>query len=287
MPCVLGCVTNSPTAGRVVRASARCARAYGTELCFLHVGRLESAARERLEAIIEAEAGMAARLLDDAGTEAVEDVICRAAREAGASLLIMGALERESPLKDLVGSTARRVALRAGCSVLLVSTAGRDPSAWSRHLASISLADPSHEVAEAILTLARQAPTASAVCFATEREGAAFRGGYQTAHEFDVQGGAYAGLPTEEHALATFVSGFDTRGLDVSAIALSGRAGHEVARYAEEYGADVLGIKAPDRPLGFLDRFFSQPTVVVMDKLPCSLLLVRADGPAGLRRAKP
>jgi nucleotide-binding universal stress UspA family protein len=253
-------------------------------LKFVHVGALTEDRDRGLRELIASEIGTDFDLIADDRVMPVEDVICTAAERLGASLLVIGALEREKPLKDLVGSTARRVAQRAGCSVLLVSTAGRDASTWSRFLISVPLDNPSTDVVDAVLSLAHGSGRA-AVCFAAERSGAGFRGTYESAREFDVQGSAYAGLPTDQHALATFASGFDARGLDVSAIALSGRAGHEVSRYAEEYGADVLGLSAPNRPLGFFDRFFSHPTVVVMEKLPCSVLIVRGRGPAHARRA--
>ncbi|MBX3321528.1 MAG: universal stress protein [Phycisphaeraceae bacterium] len=283
-PCVLACVTNSPTAGRVIRAAARCSRAYGLDLRFLHVGAMSGEQQEKLRASISSQTDVPFVIDAESRPTAVEEAICAAAREKNAGVLVIGALEREKPLKDLVGSTARRVAQRAGCSVMLVSTAGRDAAVWRRFLVSVSLADPSPEVAQAIVALAHTSEGA-AVCFASESSGAAFSRRYEPAREFEVSGSTYAGLPTEQHVLATFVNGFDTGGLDVTAIALSGRAGHEVARYADEFGADVLGIVAPNRPLGFLDRFFSQPTVVVMEKLPCSVLIVRGDGPCGIRRS--
>ena len=139
MTCTLCCVTDSPSARRVVRCGVVAARALGTPVRFVHFGGLVPAAQASLSEIVVSEASTADALETHAARGRVPDAICRFAEESRAGLIVMGALERERAVRDLAGSTARRVARRAPCSVLLVSIGGRDVSQWSRFVVNVDL----------------------------------------------------------------------------------------------------------------------------------------------------
>jgi nucleotide-binding universal stress UspA family protein len=64
-------------------------------------------------------------------------------------------------------------------------------------------------------------------------------------------------------------------GITLRTECMAGRGGEEVVRYAQRVGADLLVMPAPNRRLGFFDRFFGHPTETILEQFPCSVLLFR------------
>ena len=84
-----------------------------------------------------------------------------------------------------------------------------------------------------------------------------------------------ANTAEERYLLANLLERLDLEGININAISLTGMPIREVLRYAEESSANLLALNAPARRLRFLDRFFRHPIEIVLDKLPCSLLILR------------
>ena len=272
MSAILTCLTDSPSALRVLRAAALCARALQIPVRAMHFGTPTPAGEARLNAMIAGEVG-AVRLEVKSASDGVDDAICQVAAEERVAVIVMGALQREKAVRDLVGSTARRVARRAPCSVMLVSTVGNDPRAWSRFVVGVEQTAPARDLAHAVVGLARHAAPQAEVCFALEYRGIGrhavppneFGNSIETAEQ----------VTLEQYQLAKFMQEVDTRVVNTSAVTLAGRPGQEIARYAEDTNADLLGVLAPARPVGFFDRLLSHPITLLLDKLPCSVLLYR------------
>jgi len=297
MGLVLSFVTDSPTTERVIDASIRAGRAMathgathgpthcqtgaddegGSEVRFIHFGGEDAPGAARIRELLRHESRSGAVLDVRPVTSHVDREIRAAISAAKPDLVVIGAVQRESTLRDVFGSTARQVAQRSPCSVLLVSTKGRAPAHWSRLVAGVDFSAPSSQLASWMLNFARAGDTPSSVYLAheidamgagmTESERAASRAG---------DAGRLYDAATERFRIAGFLGGLDARDVRVEAITLPGRRGPELARYAEDSRSDLLGIVAPNRPLGALSRLLSHPVLMVLEHLPCSVLVFRA-----------
>ena len=281
MTLILSCITDSPSAHRILRCSAIWARAQGLPVRFVHIGDLDGGGRARLDEIIalETDAATSIEIHRPRPRAKVADAIYDLAAQTKADLVIIGALSRERAIRDLVGSTARRVARRAPCSVLLVSTTGRDAREWSRFIVGVDFSASSAELASTVLRVARTITARSEVCFAHEYSGEPSEPGHPAGPRHPVVSAVR--MAAERYQLTNFIDGLDAQGVTASTAALPGRPGQEIARYAEDIRADLVGVVAPAKPLGFLDRLLSHPMNLLLDRLPCSVLLFRPAGATG------
>ncbi|TVQ60188.1 MAG: universal stress protein [Phycisphaerales bacterium] len=293
MSMVLAFITDSPSAARVASATLLMGRALGMRARFVHYGAEGSAGTARVRAVIDsADASVGRRdVADDEGASPVLDVraveprtdraIHACIAELKPTLVVIGAVQRERTLRDVFGSTARRVAQRSPCSVLLVSTRGREPGAWSRLLMGVEDGPHGRSLGGWMLHLARACGERSTLCLAHERKELA-RGGEEALNppgvvrlDVGLDSGQLYGMAAERHQLADFAESLETQGVRIEAVTLPGRPGQEIARYAEDTRADVLGLVAPARPLGLLSRLLSHPVLLVLEHLPCAVLLYR------------
>jgi nucleotide-binding universal stress UspA family protein len=276
---MLVCLTDSPHALAVVRGASSAAKAFGSQPIYLHVGNDAPATRRQLEGILSRSNAASGELLIRPGRP--DDVICRAATELDIDLVFAGALERDGLVRELLGSTARRVARRASCSVFLSIDPQDGAAAWPRITAAIRLDDASANLLTRLAALARLSERPmlhviheNAPRSATENAPTA------AAALRDVE---YKNLrsASENFELANFLEKLDLGGIQVKIASLSGRASGDTIRYARDVGSDLLALRAPSRPFGLWDRFFGHPAETALLALPCSLLIHRTRKPQG------
>lgn len=271
---ILACIADSPHAPVVLDGALWLARALEADLSFINVGEDSPGARERLRA----------RLLEPAGVAELplrirpgqpDQVICDAAREAGADLIFAGALEQEGVYRDLFGSVARRVARRAPCSVLL--SVGQRPGATlgRRVVALLDQDDASRGMLRAVAALARAAGGGALHAVRETPLHASQLRALAHAGEHAARETALAQAASEREALGLMLDGVDLGGVTVVRECFGGRRGAETLRYAADVDAGLLALPAPGRPLGWWHRFFSHPAEVALQRLPCPVLLYR------------
>jgi nucleotide-binding universal stress UspA family protein len=264
---VLACVADNARGERVAQVAAEWAGMLGAETRLLHIAPDEAAAaraRQRWSA-----AGRPIEAFARAG--AVDRMICRRAREHGAQLVILGALEQDGVWTSLVGSVARRVARNASSSVLLLPHP--EQASYGHVVASVGFDERSIALLRHVVRLANaQAPRRLDVLHEVESFGDLLRTvGERSAetaqrrqeHEADI------------HAQLNYVLRSAGLGeLPVHVECLEGHAGQEGVEYARRVEADLLVVPAPPQ-LRVWDRFFKQPAELAMQNLPCALLLYR------------
>ncbi len=272
MPGILACIADSPSAGRVIEGAALCARAWGASLRFVHFGALEADGRRRLEHLIAQGAASPSPLveLQTDPREPISSQVCALVASEDCDLVVIGALKREGAMRAVVGSTARRVARRCRCSVLLISTEGRAPAQWTQFLVSVESADEYVQMCQRLLPIARAASTDAEVCFAREYHSIARNLPTQICE-------ADPSSPAAAHRLelGELLTRLDLTGVRPRAISLPGRPGQEIARHADDAGSDLVCVLGPSEPLGMLDRLLSHPLNLLLDQLPCSALVYR------------
>jgi nucleotide-binding universal stress UspA family protein len=168
---------------------------------------------------------------------------------------------------------ARRLARHADRSVYLSLHRSGEPAL--RSLAVAMELDPdSHAAAEVGVALAHRAG-AKSIHFIHEYDPRArgalesvLAGSDQARYEHMVSG-------AQRFQLADAVQGLDLRALTPRLACIEGHDMVQTTAYASDVGADLLVMAAPAQRLGLLDRFFGDPTETVLQRFPCSVLLVR------------
>ncbi len=284
---VMACIGLSPSAGLVAREAARLATACNASLTLLHVGDQ----REQVEAIVR-EAGTDepslanAEVIGQSGKP--DEVILDVARRINADLVFAGALRSDPLLTGIVGSVARRLARNADRSLFL-SIHRFPPGAVARSIvASVAFDDRSRAMLQsaarlAIGTRAKELhvvreydPYSARVSETTGSAGAdpaRWLPVLETATRFELAN--FIEETARRLSLADPAAVLANAGVTLRTECMPGRGGEEVTRYAESVGADLLVMPAPERRLGFFDRFFGHPTETLLEQFPCSVLLFR------------
>lgn len=274
-PRLLACVSTSPHGPSVLRGAAEFAESLGAETTYLHVGDDSPNMRSRLvEVLASVGVGVSANEILIRGGRP-EAVICEAARQCGADLIVAGALEQESVLREWLGSTARRVARRAPCSVLLVVQNIDKRPPWRRVVASVEYDDASRELLAWLACLARSTPSME-FHFIYEG-GAAGSSAFESLEDRAGESQPYRNVraAAENFRMVDFLEPFDFGAAHVEKACISGRAGESLLRYAAGVQAELIATRAPGAPLGVWDRFFNHPAERVLQRLPCSVLIHR------------
>jgi nucleotide-binding universal stress UspA family protein len=269
---IMASLALSPRAGAVAAEAQHVARVMGASLTVLHVGPDTPDNRRQLSDRL-AGAGVAADTMTFAPGRP-ERIICRVARQAGADLIVLGALEREGPLQYYVGSVARRVARGAPCSVLLLTEPRSDPRPPRQWVVKVDFDDLSLGMLRFAVDWAR-------------RQGAPR---IDVVHEYALPGlGLTLDRDVDGHEAERMVDGFhhgeydrlveyiaavDTEGVSVRPVCLRGRDGWESAQHARRQGADLLMMPAPRR-LTIWDKLVQQGVEFALESLPCALCLYR------------
>lgn len=270
-PRVVAAIALTPRARAIAEFASNFALLLGADLTLVYAGVPAADERQQLDEIVAAleHEGSAPMFLIRKGRP--DKVIRQIAVETHADVVVLGALEHDSAVRDILGSVARKTARRVPCSVLL-------------------LPDPSNASLETIVVSTRlDESSASMVKFTIDLASRAGTRKLHVVHEHQAEAGvARLVTPAEEvsqyqqqqadvdrHLLADFLAAFDTKGIDVRRKSLEGFEGSEAVRYAKHREAGLLVIGAPQRRLSLWDRFFHHPIENVLQNLPCAVLLYR------------
>lgn len=269
---VLAPLAFSPRAAAVACEARRWAAVLGAELLLLHVGKDDQPTRRQLEERLQGHGLSAVRLEIRDGKPG--RTIVRAAVDLGADLIVAGALEKEGALSYYVGSVARQVARRAGCSVLLLTQPRVDPQPTRRWAMTVPRDDASRQMLRFMSQLAAvEKPQRIDLIgeYDMSGTGLALEGDLDLAEAEDRR----AQIHRQEQAkLAEFVADTPFTESPMRLICLRGRVGHESAEHARRTGADLLISPAP-ASLGFWDKFIQHGVEFALESLPCSMWLYR------------
>ena len=273
---VLVSVALSPRAAAVAAEGDRAAKLLGGRAVFLHAGDDSPANRAALREALAA-GGVSdvpeKDILIRSGRAA--PMICAAADELKADLVVLGALERE-PTLTFFGSVARNVARKAPCSVLLLTQPRQCPQPPRAFVVSLRMNAASVGMVRIAIEFARKQDVRE-LHFLHEFSVTEARWLADGGIGNEVRTDDYVRLRTaaEQQLLADFLSAFDLSGHDVHAEALAGHEGLEAVRYAERRGADMLMVPAAEQPLRLWDRIFQHPMELALRQLPCTMWLYR------------
>ncbi len=273
---ILACLALSPRAQAVAGEALTLARALSAEIVFVHAGEDTAECRAGVERVLLAVAPPGTpipRYLIREGSP--HAVVAAVAEELGPDLVLAGALEREGLVEGLFGSVARRIVRSVPRSVLLITQPVREGSPFRDAVVSVAFDEASRAMLEFAIPFLRRAGVES-IHFVYESDTYDRLAGRVRSAESEPELDEAALLRTSLLVqLRAFVGEFDLVGIEVATVVLDGAEGLESVDYARKRDADLLVFPAPARPLRFWDRFLKHPTEVVLERLPCALLLHR------------
>lgn len=263
----------SPTAEAMLTETARLADLFRAELLLIHVGSRSAENESRMNTLIEKCSPGRVSVVWETGDPA--KVILASCKKYHVDLLVTGALKKENLVQYYVGSVARKVLRKAGCSVLTII----NPSTEQRPYRNIVVsAEDSSYVGEAIATACRFAPKNTGAWVHIVRElklyGLTMAASDQyTEEEYDdVRQGL---VKNEIQKVEEIMRRIPHEGIKINIKMVSGKSGFELPRFAERKNADMLVVGAPPRRFSLLDRVFPHDIEYVLANLPCSLMVVQ------------
>ena len=268
-------VAFSPTAEAMLIETTRLAKTLDAEVLLIHVGTRSAESEQKLNAMIEKCKITRERTEIIWGTGDPVDVILDCCKKHNVDLLVTGALKTENLVQYYVGTIARKVLRKAGCSVLTII----NPSVAGRPYKNIVVsAEGSSYIGEAIATSCRFAKKDEGTWLHVVREvklyGLSMAASDQhTEEEYDDvrQNLVRSEIQKVEEIMKTIPH----EGIRINIKTVSGKSGFELPRFAQRKQADLLVVGAPPRRFSLLDRLFPHDMEYILADLPCSLLVVQ------------
>jgi nucleotide-binding universal stress UspA family protein len=268
-------VAFSPTAEAMLMETVRIAQLLDAEMLLIHAGTRTPDAEAKMTAMIAKCEILRGRMSVIWGSGEPVDVILDSCKKHHVDLLVTGALRKENLVQYYVGTIARKVLRKAGCSVLTIV----NPSTKSRPYKNVVVsAEDSSYVGEAIANACRLIPKDNGSWLHIVREvklyGLTMAASDQhTEEEYD---DVRHGLVKQEiDKVQELLTHIPHEGIRINIKMVSGKSGFELPRFAQRKNADLLVVGAPPRRFSFLDRIFPHDLEYILADLPCNLLVIR------------
>jgi nucleotide-binding universal stress UspA family protein len=277
---VLASIARSPRAAAVAAEAHRIASLYDARVSYVHAGDDTPDVRADLTRLLESANIVGAQL--DIVDEGASRTVCRMAEERDADLIVAGALEKEGALEYYVGSIARKIARKAPCSVLLLTSPALPPASFRTIVITIGTDDSSREALLFAIDLARREDAELHVVYEYELAGLrqGLEGGLDIRGEEHLLDSLHA---EEEYRLVTYLDTFELEGIALKRACLHGRKGFECVGYARRVHAELLIFPTPVRKLGLWDKIFPHDVEFALQYLPCACMLYRPRGATSAR----
>jgi nucleotide-binding universal stress UspA family protein len=267
-------VAFSPTAPAMLAEASRLAKACGSELLLVHVGKKNPEVEGRMNSLLESQGISNQQVRIEWLNGDPARVLINTCRTSGADLLVTGALKRENLVKYYAGSIARKVLRSARCSVLTIVNPSVESRPWKNIVVN---AEDSPYVEAAIKNACELGKLTPGAWIHIVRElklyGLTMAASDQfTEEEYE---GARQNLVRQEiEKVEAILQRIPHESLKVNIKVVSGKSGFELPRFAERKQADLLVIGASTRRWSLFDRIFVHDMEYILADLPCNLLVV-------------
>ena len=268
-------VAFSPKLEAIMHEARLLADTFQAKLLLIHVGP-HTADKEASLLSICADLGIEHKVKTVWGTGDTVDTLLETCKLHMVDLLILGARRRENVFRYYLGSVARGLSRRAKCSLLLLTEPRNAGTSF-------------HRIVVDCVDHPKTTHTLNTAFYFAGRVGAQ---DIRTIREIDTTGLAMAmsddsttgertkikeQLQLDAHEkLQEMTSGRASQTITIHAVALSGRPGFTIRKYAEDCGADLLVIHSPDSRYRLMDRIFTHDLEHILEHLPCNMLIVHA-----------
>ncbi len=263
----------SPRCQAMLAEAFRLKKLLNAELYCIHIGPKGEAESEYMDDVL-AKAGIKKdniHLIWEEGKPIKKILqICKTEK---IDLLVAGALQKENLFNFYIGSVARKIIRKAGCSVLMLTHPSTEPTSFNKIVINGSDGIKDLKTIQRGIKLAHLEKIPQAFIFK------------------DIQGYGLSLMMSTEESEAEFaerrrelvhqemdemndlINTIDTYDVHVNIKVAGGKEGFELKKFVEKINADLLVVKAPERQLKFFDRIFPHYLEVIMTDLPSNLLI--------------
>lgn len=244
-----------------------------SELVFIHVGNKCKEDIKTLNEYLEKyDLLNNSKLIWQEG-ETVETIL-NICNEEQLDLLVAGALEKESLIKYIMGSVARKLSRKIKCSMLMLT----EPKIEASPLKYIVVEGSNNPKTENTIAVAIEIAKAfkvknvdviqetdlnKAVLIRSDE----FKENEVAKHKENL-------IEEEGKRLNYILSCNDCGDIKINIDRIEGKPGYIISKYAREHQADLLILNSPDRKMNLIDRVFPTDIEFALADLPCNLLLV-------------
>ena len=244
-----------------------------SEMVFIHVGNKSEEDVKTINEYLEKYNLLNNSKLIWKEGETVETIL-NICNEEQLDLLVAGALEKESLIKYIMGSVARKLSRKIKCSMLMLT----EPKIESSPLKSIVGEGSNNPKTENTIAVAIEIAKAfkvknvdviqetdlnKAVLIISDE----FKENEVAKHKENL-------IEEEDKRLNYILSCNDCGDIKINIDRIEGKPGYIISKYAREHHADLLILNSPDRKLNLIDRVFPTDIEFALADLPCNLLLV-------------
>jgi nucleotide-binding universal stress UspA family protein len=263
----------SPRLEALIAEAAKMQIGLKSELVFIHVGNKSEEDIKTLNEYLEKyDLLNNSKLIWQEG-ETVETIL-NICNEEQLDLLVAGALEKESLIKYIMGSVARKLSRKIKCSMLMLT----EPKIESSPINYIVVEGSNNPKTENTIAVAIEIAKAfkvknvdviqetdlnKAVLIRSDE----FKENEVAKHKENL-------IEEEDKRLNYILSCNDCGDLKINIDRIEGKPGYIISKYAREHHADLLILNSPDRKLNLIDRVFPTDIEFALADLPCNLLLV-------------
>jgi len=268
-------VAFSPTSEAMLAETIRLAKLFNSEVLLIHVGARTAEVEQRMNAMMAKCEALRDRVSVIWGSGDPVNVILDSCKKNHVDLLVTGALKKENLVQYYVGSIARKVLRKAGCSVLTIINPSIESVPYKNIVVS---AEASPHVVDAISTACGFAPKDYSAWLHVVKEvklyGLSMAAADQhTEEEYD---DVRQGLVKQEiENVNEMMRHIPHEGVRINVKTVSGKSGFELSGFAHRKNAELLVIGAPPRRFSLIDRLFPHDMEYILADLPCSLLVVQ------------
>lgn len=263
----------SPRLEALIAEAAKMQVGLKSEFIFIHVGNKSEEDVKTINEYLEKYNLLNNSKLIWQEGETVETIL-NICDEEQLDLLVAGALEKESLIKYIMGSVARKLSRKIKCSMLMLT----EPKIESSPLKSIVVEGSNNPKTENTIAVAIEIAKAfkvknvdviqetdlnKAVLIRSDE----FKENEVAKHKENL-------IEEEDKRLNYILSCNDCGDLKINIDRIEGKPGYIISKYAREHHADLLILNSPDRKLNLIDRVFPTDIEFALADLPCNLLLV-------------
>lgn len=263
----------SPRLEALIAEAAKMQVGLKSEMVFIHVGNKSEEDVKTINEYLEKYNLLNNSKLIWQEGETVETIL-NICNEEQLDLLVAGALEKESLIKYIMGSVARKLSRKIKCSMLMLT----EPKIESSPLKSIVVEGSNNPKTENTIAVAIEIAKAfkvknvdviqetdlnKAVLIRSDE----FKENEVVKHKENL-------IDEEDKRLNYILSCNDCGDIKINIDRIEGKPGYIISKYAREHHADLLILNSPDRKLNLIDRVFPTDIEFALADLPCNLLLV-------------
>jgi nucleotide-binding universal stress UspA family protein len=267
----------SPKLQDNILETSRIAHFFSARLILLHVGQKTEEKVNSIKALIEKTEHKDLHIEIQWIKGKPVETILNACERFSVDLLVLGALQHENIYQFYVGTIARKLTRRVGCSVLLLikPSAERVPC---QHVVVNGLDAPETPVAITDAFYAAQALGAQQITVVEEIQQSEIHVTVEDDRSLKRANIMKERLKhREESRVRKIINALPeelVKNLKIKMQSIFGKRGYSIGHYAEVVRADLLVMNAPSKS-GLLDRIFPHDIEYILSDLPTDLLIIR------------